>query len=371
MKIIFIIKLLVGLLVSSHALGKVSQLQDIQSKTEKGYFTTKLIFDRPLQGNEYSVEYINETVQVNIPGAEVSGKKRFQPYKGKLVRNLYTYQVDEDLLRHRIILKQGEKAIQFKKKIQMEKKGSSLIVRIPQKSTAMSSIIKELPEKIKIKETAPVVAKDVIDEEEEEMKRLILAASQVTSVQAKPSVSEKAINSYQSSKNKKQKVESKKTKDLVESEIPVLVKKEEKKASGSIYMRLLFSFVIVGLLGLGAFLGLKKYRHQGLLKNSHTSIKMTNQHYLGPKKSLAIVRVAGESILIGITDQNISHIKTLSLMDEEVPEISAEAPFTESLATEAVHRQNESVLESGDKDEFSIKGIKDLVSTRLNGMRDL
>ena len=50
-----------------------------------------------------------------------------------------------------------------------------------------------------------------------------------------------------------------------------------------------------------------------------TKIQVLSTHYLGPKKSLSIVQVAGESLLLGVTDQNINMIKTLSLIDDEVP----------------------------------------------------
>ncbi len=86
------------------------------------------------------------------------------------------------------------------------------------------------------------------------------------------------------------------------------------------------------------------------------------------------MRVAGESILIGITDHNISMIKSLSLLDDEVPE---EAPksfghvlgdFHEEEKTSSKKRSaKESELDSDE--EFAIRGIKDIVSKRLKGMR--
>ena len=35
-----------------------------------------------------------------------------------------------------------------------------------------------------------------------------------------------------------------------------------------------------------------------------------------------LIRVAGETILLGVTDHNINHIKTLSLMEDELPSYS-------------------------------------------------
>lgn len=56
--------------------------------------------------------------------------------------------------------------------------------------------------------------------------------------------------------------------------------------------------------------------HSTLAKN----INILTQKSLGPKKNLMLIQVAGETILIGVTDHNISHIKTLSLLEDELPQ---------------------------------------------------
>jgi len=53
--------------------------------------------------------------------------------------------------------------------------------------------------------------------------------------------------------------------------------------------------ILVTLSGVAYFIT-KKFGRPG--STHQTQIKVLTQHYLGPKKSLAIVRVAGESILI-------------------------------------------------------------------------
>ena len=94
--------------------------------------------------------------------------------------------------------------------------------------------------------------------------------------------------------------------------------------------------------------------------DSNKKIKILTQHHLGPKKSLAIIRVAGESLLIGVTDHSINLIKPLSLLDEEVP-LETSSQFSVSLGN-ATGSPNE---------DFSVKGIKDIVANRLKGMKEL
>ena len=173
-----------------------------------------------------------------------------------------------------------------------------------------------------------------------------------------------------------------------EDEIPVnfaKIKKAETAESSSGRLFLSFGLMAV-VLGVGYFLA-KKY---GKPKNSaQTKIKILTQHYLGPKRSLAIVRVAGESILIGITDQNINMIKSLSLLDDEVPENVTGQSFQETFNEKkemnldgstgpSARREmagasaNRNVSRDTNKeggDEFSIRHIKDVVSLKLKGMR--
>lgn len=161
-----------------------------------------------------------------------------------------------------------------------------------------------------------------------------------------------------------------------ESEIPLnLEAKKNAGAEGSSFFRILLSLSVLGVVGTGAYIFLRKYSVPKALKHQ-TQIKVLQQHYLGPKKSLAIVRVAGESILIGVTDHNISMIKSLSLLDDEVPEEtpmnfeSTMENFDDEEAPAKPTKMKKTAATDLDADEeFAISGIKDIVSKRLKGMR--
>jgi len=162
------------------------------------------------------------------------------------------------------------------------------------------------------------------------------AASQGESVTVSPSVSAVKIS---------------------ESQIPVILENTKKSAGaeGTIFKSIM-TISILGILLFGVYFFSKKYLAKAQRNNQATDIKVLTQHYLGPKKSLAIIRVAGESILIGVTEQNISLIKPLSLLDEEVP---TENPTNFRKVMDDNH------------EDFSISGIKDFVSDRLKNMRSI
>jgi flagellar protein FliO/FliZ len=170
-----------------------------------------------------------------------------------------------------------------------------------------------------------------------------------------------------------------------ESEIPLNLDGPKKAANeGSGVLRYLFTVSILGVIAIGAFIFLRKYKIPKASKHQ-TQIKVLQQHYLGPKKSLAIIRVAGESILIGITDHNISMIKNLSLLDDEVPEeaprhfgkvlgnidMQEEANEEPVKPSKVSNKRAAAATELDPDEEFAISGIKDIVSKRLKGMRSL
>jgi len=157
-------------------------------------------------------------------------------------------------------------------------------------------------------------------------------------------------------------------KELKETEIPVNLEPTKKTAgTESPMLKFLLSFGIIGVLGCAAYFLIRKYRFKNP-QSQATQIKVLTQHYLGPKKSLAIVRVAGESVLIGITDHNISMIKSLSLLDEDIPEESPkefQTVFNKKTAAANFAEDSEA------KDDFSVLGIKDIVSKKMKNMRSL
>lgn len=148
---------------------------------------------------------------------------------------------------------------------------------------------------------------------------------------------------------------------ISEEQIPVNISTVKKASASENYMgRMVMVVGVMTVVAGAAYYFAKKYGKPG--QSQHTQIKVLTQHYLGPKKSLAIVRVAGESILVGITDHSINMIKSLSLLDDEIPE-TTEPNFEKAL------EDQEKVQQSG-SEEFSIGHIKDIVSLKLKGMRN-
>ncbi|MBL7545734.1 MAG: flagellar biosynthetic protein FliO [Bdellovibrionaceae bacterium] len=177
------------------------------------------------------------------------------------------------------------------------------------------------------------------------------------------------------------------SKSAKESEIPLSLESTKKTAQGETpYFRVIMIVALLGILACGTWVFVRRAKSQNIKRNKN-EIKVLAQHYLGPKKSLAVVRVAGESILVGVTDVQINMIKTLSLLDDELPEVTtqnfqselnvrmnheAEEPISaKTYNRKSQLNKKETVSSEEDMDEFSIKGIKDLVSSKLKNMRSI
>ncbi len=161
---------------------------------------------------------------------------------------------------------------------------------------------------------------------------------------------------------------------LDESQIPLSIETSKKSVDSTPTSTRLFltGFILCAILGATYYL-VRKYKLSNSINKSNTKIKVLSQHYLGPKKSLAIIHVAGESMLIGITDQNISMIKSLSLIDDEVP---AELPqnFSETLQMKSERPAGATAkltISEELEEEFSFAGVKDTVSKKIKSMRSL
>ncbi len=172
---------------------------------------------------------------------------------------------------------------------------------------------------------------------------------------------------------------------LNEKEIPVLTSdKKEAKRSGSLVQRAAVSAGVLLILLIGATWGLKSWSSRSAKGKSSQKIKILTQHFIGPKKSIAIIQVAGESLLIGVTDHSINLLKTLSLLDEEIPE---EVPTNFNLSLTGSNFVDEEVEVDAPKskkrngrslgreaDDFAMRGlaeIRDTVSRRLKGMKEI
>lgn len=343
-------------------------------------FVTELNFNEPIENSQLNLEYINQTVQLSLTGVVLEDevlKRKITNHER--IKSIYTYQPKENIVYSRIIQKDNFKAEDLKNAIDIEHKGNIVFVKI-RKPTAValvekSTIIKPVVESISVPEFAMIPPRNLNEKPSVVLPGKIAKKAQLaTTLLAQEMKSiDKSIDAIKAPAKIEKSIDSKLNKktmlgrELSEAEIPVLTTlKKKKKSTTSPVLRMVLSLIVVVVMGLALTFFTKWWSKRNTKSLDNNKIRMLTQHHLGPKKSLAIIQVAGESILIGVTDQNINMIKTLSLLDEEIPEISSGSSFENSLEAKIA---TDKALAVDENDEFALTKIKDLVSTKLKDMR--
>lgn len=328
-------QLALNLLISFIFIGNVSaetSLGNIRAYIDKNYdeFVTELNFNGSIDLSKVEISHNKKQLLVKIPNVKTEKKEAKLEIDDAEVKSINVTKNKKSVLISLLFSKKINAEI-FKGYTRIEKDGN--LVRVSLKRN--SYIIQQ--NKLKNEILKPI-SLDLSDESEK------LAIAEVETEKNQVDVVVKS-----------------------EDQIPVLTKaeKEIKSSESNTISRLAMSLGIICCFGIGLMFFIKWWSKNHKSQIVQNKIKVLNQHHLGPKKSLAIIRVAGEAILIGVTDHSINHIKTLSLMDDELPD-----SLPSSFKNELNSNFEEDLVEDAVEDENFAYGssVKDTISKRLKGL---
>ena len=364
-KLVLLVSVLAaGTSVSLEALGAT-----VDAKTEGETAWLEISTQSDFEGTDASVLATDaSTVEVRVPGAnfDVKGKRQlFRFETGYFKAASISQEGDTAILRFTL---KNKAAGQIADLVQLSRRPAELRIEIPALADNEVSKYKAISE---IKSIAiPVKAESSV--------ATARTAGSIPSGANEPKTDAKADDSKKADDDLDFKVGAAAAVPArSEKDIPVLttVKPEKKEAGVGLERLVLTLFVLCAVLGASLF-GLKRWAATKSKQKTNTKIQILTQHHLGPKKSLAIIQVAGEALLIGITDQNISMLKTLALIDDEVPGL-VPRNFNDEMDREITRDNVSDALSSDQQDEeenFAMKGlgeVRDQISTRLRGLRNL
>lgn len=104
-----------------------------------------------------------------------------------------------------------------------------------------------------------------------------------------------------------------------ESEIPVaLTAPAKSKDTSNLMWRLAASMAFLSVIAGLLYYATRRWTRPKDKAAQGARIEMVHQFHMGPRKSVALIRVAGETILLGVTDTNINMIKPVTLIDDEL-----------------------------------------------------
>lgn len=290
--------------LNSHAGGK---LLSASSSSEQDILRLELNFDRLIDSSAIEVQYSNKSMSLTLPDVAFKKAAPLLEAKSSFTKGLKIKSSNEKNITLEIEFNDIT-ALQMKENLAVESLGKTLIIEIlppniqsanatTKDSTLASDLASSLPGKLAEKGDASTNTKEKSTDDS-----ATATASATTAV-------------------------------TDESQIPLFEKKAEHKTEDSGVTKIVF--MVLGLIALGGYLiwFLKNKTKMVNGPESLMKIKMVTQFHIGPKKSLAVIRVAGESLLLAITDTQISLIKSLALLDEDLPEMTP-IDFAQSLEEE-------------------------------------
>ena len=337
--------LLYGILVSSISAWSAGSIESVKANTEGEKFTAVYSVSEPIESKNLNINYRPRSVELTFDGVSLA-EKSIVRVKHPFVDRVYSANKDGKVF-SRIIFKEGLVAKDYENRVGFEVVENKVLFKILDKEVFPVSAAADLDAALD-KEVEKILSQDMPEKE------VIPAVAKV-----------------------EKKAESTETKK--ESEIPVLVEKEDAKTAEaeSPYGRMVMSFVVIVLFGGAMAMATRWWKKKSSKSTDNNKIRMITQHFLGPRKSLAIVRVAGETMLIGVTDHNINMIKSLSLLDDDdMANIDPAKSFGDVLQAQTAVPQEAPVVAQAEaieeeEEDFSFKQIKDRISNRVKEMRPL
>ena len=328
-----IFKVFVLLSLGLNQLGWASNLATLKQVQVIGGSQIDLVFDGKVQPSQIKTEYINDIVQLSISDAAVYPAK-ISSLNGAKVSKIFAYQYAPKLVRCRFTVK--GKADQFKDQLQVKARGKLLSVSFEQAAP------------VPVAAVAPVGAPQLSHPQSQPdvdpaLVKKVMAEDSISTTAAHPA----AAAPVKASASEATPIEAPKKRDLkVGGAVPKI---------NPFGMLAKLGMVLIAF-GVGA-LGLRKWmlsrgenRHFfedgesnhampepeirkavaggifGLLGSVAKSslsrkpklIEVLSNHYLGPKKSISVVRVGGRVLVLGVTNESINLITQLNAADGEL-----------------------------------------------------
>ena len=368
-----LLALLVSSLIQSAIAADAVELKIVQSRREDKVFRLEHQFASRVAPENFHVVFENDRLVITWPGTVFNEKKINSKIEDRFFRTIEVGAGDNRLARTQIGLSPGVPGKAFESAVMAYVEGTRIIVEIGEPdvewlgktAATVSHRYKFAASGLALPESEPVVATGPIVEPVK-MGVASVASEPTTAVdlETAPVSTELPVSAPVAIKEK---------------DIPVVLDKVETKTKAASNTKLILGLSSLLVLMVGIAFGTKKFVRNKAEKKFTARIQIVAQQGIGPKKSLMIVHVAGESMLLGVTDNNIQMLKSLSLIDDEVVEEfpkSFPRELERQLPSERTAPRLEGVQRAQDPeiDNFALTGldeIRDVVSQKLKGMRAL
>lgn len=328
--------------------NSLNGLKKVHSHLMSNGHIIRLEFKKPVVDWVEPVFY-EKSVQIDFPEAFVAPSKKSFSAESSLISKVFASQLDGETLRVRFHIKPGSKDI--KERFKLVSQGRFIIVRfdsrelipypgpsesgLPEKKRAqkfevmdddeLSRFLARASEKIKSRQeelppraetgSYPVAVKEPQRQESEvKIKRAGMGVAPLVDQIKKAALSDANADKKESSPKKPKTNTTKENTGFSLKGSRPAGKPMELVPSG-MKMASMFA-VVLGLIFL-VFFGFKKY----VLKNTafgggNKLVSVLGTWFLGPKKNIALIEVAGEVLVLGVSQENISLLSSITSEDK-------------------------------------------------------
>lgn len=323
--------LIITFLILKVFAADINQLNSVAFEDVGKTPTLTFVFEKPVALESIDARFIRRTVEWDLASTKLKKDKLFINVSKNDINNVYASQNDSNSIRVRVNMDHGKMASNYHERIEYSVEGKTLRLKMNPDIGLITNNITEINRVYSI-------ASKVDSETTQKIEDHVASVSTLKVEDTE----EQAIDA-----------------NAPEDKIPLKVKKKSSSPNEIMsFQKLAGGFFVVALLLTSALLVVRKLKSKNADKAfNHESIKVISQKYLGPKRNLVLIRVTGEYLLLGVTDNNISLIKNLNVVDDEIPEL------TNKNFDEVLNKKEKTAISYGrseNEDSFSMSSLDDV-----------
>ncbi len=289
--------------------AKKNILKDVSVKSELNQVSLELEFENPVRYR--SPRYFSKTIQIDFPSTSISSSYKYFPTSDSELVQVYVSRLDTNTLRLRLILEEGGDDIV--KRFSIKRKGNYLRLSLKKNSGSLESLlarankIKEIQrnevsgkkfEKVSVEEREEKGGKNFPPNKNRQNSSLIKNGQEP--------LSEVVGKNFVDKKNDlvvKERSSIKKDKNLLQLEND----KKEFPDLLSTSLKMFYTLsIVLGVMFIVYYLFKRFFWNNGSFGKDPKPIKILSSGFLAPKKSIALVEISDQVLIVGISNDNIS-----------------------------------------------------------------
>lgn len=333
----------------ARAAGDIREIR--QHSLEDGTYAVDFVLSKPIDKDDVSVEYQRNFIQVSIKGVSAY-PARTEKLKHDVMEKVFTYQYQPDLARARLLLKTQASNIQAKSSVEVSKQR----VRILMKGS--SPLVGSAEQADTIKSVSSAASSTPVDPEEMKVRNEIVSQTKDQGDTAKAIAAD---------------TESLPVFGAAGSDKSIVADKPKESPATKVFASLL---LVVGVIGAGA-LGFRRFvQGKGIaFQRQPKMIDVISSQSLGPKRSIALVKVLDQHLVVGMSGDGMTLLANLGSgvnLDRFIDEMGPGASFTDTLAdTISVGAKSPDLAGLVKKTPAAGAGMRASIKKRLEGFKPL